>query len=78
MLTFKDSELRSILHDKPPKPNVLATAAIDSIAFLPFSDLEKSVKDDVAFLKAHPLVLEETKISGWIHDVKDGKISQVV
>ncbi|KAF8321732.1 carbonic anhydrase [Clavulina sp. PMI_390] len=81
MLTFKDDGLRAAVKSKPPKPSLSSTsvsAAVDSIAFLPFSDLEQSVKDDVLFLKEHPLVLEETAISGWVFDVKDGKINKVV
>ena len=79
MLTFKDLELRSKLKSSPPKPShTNLTAAVDSIAFLPFDGVEQSVKDDVTFLKEHPLVLQETVITGWIHDVKDGKITKIV
>jgi carbonic anhydrase len=35
------------------------------------------VKDDVGFLREHPLVVADTTISGWVLDVKDGKINKV-
>jgi len=79
MLTFHDDALRSKIKASPPKPNNrVSDATIDAIAFLPFPELEKSVKDDVEFLKEHPLVIADTTISGWVWDVKDGKISRVV
>lgn len=81
MTTFRDDGLRTLIKSQPPKPSVSNTtisAALDAIAFLPFSDLEASVKEDVAFFKEHPLVKEETVISGWIADVKDGKITKVL
>ncbi|KAF7355740.1 Carbonic anhydrase [Mycena sanguinolenta] len=46
--------------------------------FLEFKNLEESVKEDVAWLKNEPLVLPETTVTGWIYDVKSGKVSQVV
>ena len=56
MLTFSDADLRS----KFKKQDVDA----DHIAFLAFSDLDQSVRDDIKLLKASPLVLKETKITG--------------
>ncbi|KAF8334127.1 carbonic anhydrase [Cantharellus anzutake] len=78
MLTFQDNSLRDKLKENPPKPNAPIASTVESIAFLAFSNLDQSVKDDVSFLKEHPLVLPETVITGWIHDVKDGSIKQVV
>ncbi|RLV90897.1 Uncharacterized protein JA1_004222 [Spathaspora sp. JA1] len=69
MLTFSDEGLRTIV-EKETGQNV------DHFAFLPFNDLAKSVKDDVEFLKNSPLVLD-VPITGYIYDVKTGKITQV-
>lgn len=76
MLTFHDDALRGKIKAEPPKPQAASSvsAALDAIAFLPFSDLDQSVKDDVTFLKEHPLVLAETAISGYVFDVADGKL----
>ena len=85
MTTFKDDDLREVVRQNPPNvdPNVDAGAiavgtAVDAIAFLSFRNLEQSVKEDVAFLKENPLVLRESVITGWIHDVKDGRIIRIV
>ncbi|KAF8601162.1 carbonate dehydratase activity protein, partial [Ceratobasidium sp. AG-I] len=75
MLTFTDKEIRDKI---VAAEGLSATPHVDQIAFLPFSDLERSVKEDVEYLKAHPLVLKDAKISGWVHDLKDGKIKHVI
>lgn len=69
MLTFRDEELREKLKDTT---NVSA----DHFAFLPFSDLPKSVKEDVEFFKSSPYVLD-VPVTGYIYDVKTGKIEKV-
>jgi carbonic anhydrase len=45
---------------------------------LPFSDLEKAVRDDVAFLKANKLIPDEFPVSGWVYEVETGKTRRVV
>ncbi|KGQ82874.1 carbonic anhydrase [Candida albicans SC5314] len=69
MLTFSDNDLRGIVA-KETGHNV------DHFAFLPFGDLEKSVKDDVEFFKRNPLVLD-VPVTGYIYDVKSGAINKV-
>ena len=39
------------------------------------SDLEQSVRDDVALLRASPLVAPGTPITGGVYDVHTGKIT---
>ena len=46
--------------------------------FLPFTDLEQSVRDDVAALRASPLIPHNTPISGAIYDVRTGEVNLVV
>lgn len=46
--------------------------------FLPFTDLEQSVRDDVALLRASPLIPNDISISGAIYDVTNGSIHEVV
>ncbi|KAG8925691.1 hypothetical protein FRC01_009826 [Tulasnella sp. 417] len=80
MLTFKDDVLRAKLKESV-KADVRDAVGptVDQISFLPFPDLEQSIKEDVAYLKGSPLLLEETKskITGWIYDVYSGKVTQV-
>lgn len=70
MLTFSNSDLRTKI-----KQDLHANA--DSIDFLPFGNLEQSVRDDVATLKASPLIPENIEISGFIYDVESGKLIPV-
>lgn len=46
--------------------------------FLPFSDLEQSVRDDVATLRQSPFIPNDIVISGAIYDVTTGKVREVV
>ena len=70
MLTFSNSDLRTKI-----KQELHANA--DSIDFLPFGNLEQSVRDDVATLKASPLIPDNIEISGFIYDVESGKLIPV-
>ena len=47
------------------------------INFLPFSDLEKSVVDDVRRIRNHPLVPKNIPIYGYIYNVKTGDLEEV-
>lgn len=47
------------------------------INFLPISNLEKSVVDDVEAIRKHPLVPANIPIYGYIFDVKTGKLVEV-
>ncbi|PNP59233.1 hypothetical protein FNYG_14984 [Fusarium nygamai] len=51
MLTFSDMGLKAKLRKELDQD-------VDHMAFLTFGDLEQSVRDDVAFLKKSPLVLD--------------------
>lgn len=70
MLTFSDEvihgKIRQELH-----------ADADHIAFLPFKDLEQSVRDDIAFLRSSPLIPQSIEIRGFIYDVGTGKLQAV-
>ena len=46
--------------------------------FLPFSDLEQSVRDDVATIRQSPLIPRDIPIAGAIYDVRSGKLQEVV
>ncbi len=49
----------------------------DYINWLTFSDLAKSVYEDVKRIRFHPLVPREIPIYGYIYDVKTGKLIEV-
>lgn len=77
MLTFSDELLRSKVIDAHPG-DTKVSEAVNDLQFGPFPDLDRSVKDDVAFLKNHPLVLKEGNITGWVYEVETGKVREVV
>jgi carbonic anhydrase len=45
--------------------------------FLPFSDLEQSVRDDVAIIRASPLLLKDVPVRGFIYYVRTGRLHEV-
>ena len=69
MLTFTDDQLRQKLRDD------LGAQTTD--AFLPFSDLERSVRDDVAAIRTSPLLLKDLPVRGFIYDVRTGRLQEV-
>lgn len=70
MLTFDNETLRGIVRDQ------LGADASD-IDFLPFSDLEQSVRDDVRIIQESPLIPDEVAVTGFIYDVKTGRVHEV-
>jgi carbonic anhydrase len=70
MLTFSDDSIRQKLrHER-------GVDASD-VAFLPFDDLEQSVRDDIALYERSPLVLHNVSPRGFIYDVNTGRLSEV-
>jgi carbonic anhydrase len=47
------------------------------IDFLPFNDLEESVREDVAFLLSSPLIPASVIVRGFIYDVHTGRLKEV-
>jgi len=79
MLTFTTPQLREILKGSAEGADTeKVSVAADAIQFLEFSDLDKSVKDEVEFVRAHPLILKETEVTGWVYHVESGKVRRVV
>jgi carbonic anhydrase len=70
MLTFTDD----VIHEKV-KHDLHADA--DHIAFLPFKDLDQSVRDDITFLRSSSLIPESIEIRGFVYDVKTGKLHSI-
>ena len=70
MLTFTNEQLRTKVRSE-------LGADASAIDFLPFSDLEQSVVDDVRFLRESPLLLEGVPVRGFVYDVRTGRITEV-
>ena len=71
MLTFDNATLHGICQER------LGVDAAD-MDFLPFGDLEQSVRDDVVLIRSSPLIPDDITVSGFIYDVKTGRIHEVV
>ncbi|GAB4216559.1 MAG: carbonic anhydrase [Roseiflexaceae bacterium] len=71
MVTFTNEQLSA---------RIKADLGVDTAGrdFLPFSDLEQSVRDDVAALRESPLIPCDIPISGAIYDVFSGALHEVL
>jgi len=70
MLTFKNEDLRAQV-----KRELNADAG--GIDFLPFSDVERSVRDDVAALRDSPFIPKDIPVRGFVYDVRSGRLTEV-
>ena len=75
MLTFQNSDARGLVEKNLGSDAGREVANLD---FLPFPELERAVKDDVAYLKSNPTVAKDAALTGWIYEVETGKVRQVV
>jgi len=65
-----------VLHDAS-SIMVINHADASTIDILPFSNLEQSVRVDSAFLRASSLIPESIEITGFLYDVRTGKLLSV-
>ena len=70
MLTFTNDQLRNILRND-------LNADASGIDFLPFSDLDESVRHDVQTIRSSPLIPDDISVSGFVFDVKTGRLREV-
>ncbi len=74
MLTFTDEVIRGRLAERLGEE---AGAVAAGMAFLPFADVEESVREDVAAIAASPLIRPDTAVAGFVYDVKTGRLTPV-
>jgi carbonic anhydrase len=70
MLTFTNRDLRAKVKEDLGQD----TGEFD---FLPFIDLDESVRQDIEFLQATQLLDPDTLIRGFVYDVRTGKLREV-
>jgi carbonic anhydrase len=70
MLTFTNRDLHAKVRQD-------LGADSSNIDFLPFTDVEESVREDVAFLLSSPLIPANIEIRGFVYDVRTGKLNEV-
>ena len=71
MLTFSNEDLRAKLRDE-------AGADASDVDFRPFPDLEESVRGSMRAIRESPLLPDSLEVSGWVYDVRSGRIDEVV
>jgi carbonic anhydrase len=70
MLTFSDDSIRT-------KLRLERKVDADAVAFLPFKDLDVSVRDDLAAYRASQLVRQDIPVRGFVYDVRTGRLREV-
>lgn len=70
MLTFTNQELHAQL-----RRDLGADAT--AIDFLPFSDVEESVRQDVAIIRSSPLIPQDISVRGFVYDVRSGSVREI-
>lgn len=70
MLTFTNDDLRA-------KLSAEAGADASDVDFKPFSELEESVRGSLRAIRESPFLPEGIELSGWVYDVKSGRIAEV-
>lgn len=74
MLTFTNEDAHAVVSRAL---GATAAAEIATLDFLPFSDVEQAVREDVEFLRRQSAVPKDVAISGWVYDVQTGKVEQI-
>lgn len=70
MLTFTKDQLRDQL-----RRDLGGDAS--TIDFLPFSDLDESVRRDVQIIRSSPLIPRDIAVSGFVYDVRTGRLRAI-
>ena len=70
MLTFTDDSIRQ-------KLRALYGADGDHVAFLPFAEVEDSVRADKRLYEQSPLVRHDIPVRGFVYDVKTGRLKEI-
>jgi len=70
MLTFKDEDIQDTLAKK-----YSANAA--KINFHAFGDLEENVRTQVERIRTNPFIPKNIPVTGFVYDVKSGKLNRV-
>ena len=67
MLTFTNEQMSGILEERFGRD-------AEGTDFLPFADLEQSLRDDVAKIRGNPFIPGNVSVTGFIYDVRSGRL----
>ncbi|CAG8973704.1 hypothetical protein HYALB_00006975 [Hymenoscyphus albidus] len=77
MLAFENQQATELVRKNLGEEGVKAIAEGFGGQFLPFSDLDEKVREDVEWLEKNKAIAEGVKISGWVYEVETGKVRSV-
>lgn len=70
MVTFDNDQIREQLR----RDTGADASAID---FLPYTDLEQGLREDVRKIRSSPLIPDEIPVTGWVYDVRTGRLREL-
>ena len=70
MLTFSNDDLHAKVRDE-------LGADDGGMDYLPFSDVRRSVSDDVELLHSSPLIADDVTVRGFVYDETSGRLEEV-
>jgi carbonic anhydrase len=70
MQSFTNEELYAKVKDE-------LGADASGIDFLPFTQLEQNLRDDLEFLRNSPLIADDTEIRGFVYDVESRELTEI-
>ena len=70
MLTFSNDDIHAKLREE-------AGSDATDIDFKPFPDLETSVRGSLSAIRESPHLPDSLELSGWVYDVRSGRLSEV-
>ena len=71
---FSNEQIRERIADNLGVDAAGLACAID---FLPFTDVEQSVRDDVALIRSSPLIAPDIEVVGFVYNVRTGRLAAV-
>ena len=51
--------------------------SVREIDFMPFSDVEESVREDVRTIRENPFLPKDAEVTGWVYDVTTGRLRSI-
>jgi carbonic anhydrase len=70
MQSFTNEELYARVKDE-------LGADASGVDFLPFTELEQNLRDDLEFLRNSPLIADDTEIRGFVYDVESRALTEI-
>ena len=70
MMAFTNEQLRDRLRRD-------LNADASAVDFLPFGDLEASVREDIETIRSSPLIPDDIAVRGFVYDVRTGRLREV-